>query len=165
MKSKNNDWNTNHVELRRYLEKNGTIGRFGISHLSLWTDLIIEGTVSGPEEEPDWSKYKHIVQVDPMPKRGFGLSKSVNSSTSSQDLLTVMMMQQESRYEEERKEQNRRRDEEKRWKEMDERRQERHQEMLTALLTTQLKPPPIEKVQGRVNHIKITYLYLICVRT
>lgn len=162
LKSKNSDWNTSHIELRRHLEKNGTLGRFGISHLSLWTDLVLEGTLAGPEEEPDWTKYRHIVQVDPLPKRGFGSTKAINSSSSTQDLITVMMLQQQNRREEEKIEEQRRREEEKRWRELEMRRQERQQDMLTSLLATQIGPhinqlagvplsqhdPPVAKVSG-----------------
>lgn len=55
-KSENNKWNEVHIDLRKKLEKAGTLNRFGVVHLSLWTDLIMNGIVSGSEEEPDWSK-------------------------------------------------------------------------------------------------------------
>lgn len=35
LKSQNSDWNTCHVELRKALEKSGTVDRYGIQHLSL----------------------------------------------------------------------------------------------------------------------------------
>ena len=75
LKDTNDNWNKVHVELRKSLEKAGTLDRYGIPHLSLWTDLIIEGRVSGVGEEPDWSKHLDIVKVQPVPKRLSGMEK------------------------------------------------------------------------------------------
>lgn len=91
-----------HIELRKTLEKLGTLDRFSVVHLSLWTDLIVNGTVSGVDEEPDWSKYRHITSVDPLPKRGARLF-TPRMPASSQDMITTLMFQQEARQEEERK--------------------------------------------------------------
>ena len=73
LKSSNDSWNACHLELRKTLEQAGTLDRYGIKHLSLWTDLIRDGTVSGCHEEPDWTRYLHVVHVAPLPKRGLGL--------------------------------------------------------------------------------------------
>ncbi|KAJ7391174.1 hypothetical protein OS493_019305 [Desmophyllum pertusum] len=72
LKSSNSDLNTCHVELRKALEQDGTLDRYGIQHLSLWTDLIQDGKVSGAHEEPDWRKYLNVVHVELLPKRGMG---------------------------------------------------------------------------------------------
>ena len=57
--------------------------------------------VSGSEEEPDWSKYRYITSVDPLPKRGSGLSVSRAGAFSSQDMVTALFLQQEARRDEE----------------------------------------------------------------
>jgi len=49
-KNENAKWNEVHIELRKTLEKLGTSDRFGVVHLSLWTDLIVNGTASGVYE-------------------------------------------------------------------------------------------------------------------
>ena len=98
LKSANSDWNTCHVELRKALEKAGTLDRYGIQHLSLWTDLMQDGTVSGCNEQPDWAKYLHVVHVEPLPKRGTGFVRARGQN----DMLATLLMQQEMRREEER---------------------------------------------------------------
>lgn len=62
-------WHEVHIELRKKLEKMGSLDRFEVVHLSLWTDLIVNGTIKGVDEEPDWSRYRHITSIDPLPKR------------------------------------------------------------------------------------------------
>jgi hypothetical protein len=97
LKDTNDNWNSIHVQLRKSLEKSGTLDRYGIPHLSLWTDLVIEGKVSGVNEEPDWDKYLDIVKVQPVPKRLSGIEKVKGTN----DLLATIMLQQEIRREEE----------------------------------------------------------------
>ena len=102
------------------MENIGTLDRFGVVHLRLWTDLIVNGTVSGVDEEPDWSRYRHIISVDPLPKRGARFSTPRMSASSSQDMITALMFQQEVRQKEERKlEAERRREQERKWHEID----------------------------------------------
>lgn len=126
-KSENSRWNEVHIELRKKLEKSGTLNRFGVVHLSLWTDLIIEGTVSGSDEEPDWSKYRHITSVDPLPKRGAGLSTPRMVPSSSQEMIAALMLQQEARRDEERKQESeRRREQERKWQEIERQNREQH---------------------------------------
>lgn len=72
LKLGNSNWNTCHMELCKALEQAGTLDRYGIKHLSLWTDLIENGTLLGCHKEPDWTKYLHVVHVEPLPKRGMG---------------------------------------------------------------------------------------------
>ena len=72
LKPGNSSWNACHMELCKTLEQAGTLDRYGIKHLSLWTDLIQDGTLSGCHEEPDWTKYLHVVHVEPVPERGMG---------------------------------------------------------------------------------------------
>lgn len=136
LKDTNDKWNKVHVELRKSLEKAGTLDRFGISHLSLWTDLIIEGRVSGVDEEPDWSKHLDVVKIQPVPKRLVGVEKVKGTN----DLLAALIMQQEIHREEERhkekiqweKEENRRQLEEK--TRVEERKAEReHQQMMQSM--------------------------------
>jgi len=106
LKDNNAEWNKIHVELRKTLEETGQIQRFGIKHLSLWTDLIQKGDVAGPREEPDWSKYQEIVEVVPISRKPTA-RKSLNSDSANNsmtDLLTTMLLQQEMRREDERAE-------------------------------------------------------------
>ena len=101
LKSQNSDWNTCHVELRKALEESGTVDRYGIQHLSLWTDLILDGTVSGSHEEPDWSKYLH---VEPLPKRGMELVRARGQN----DMLSTFLVLQGIRREEDRERERKR---------------------------------------------------------
>ena len=50
-KKSNGQWNEIHVNLVRNLEKKGTRMRYGTQHLTLWTNMILEGRIS-MEEEP-----------------------------------------------------------------------------------------------------------------
>ena len=104
LKSQNSDWITCHVELRKALEKSGTVDRYGIQHLSLWTYLMLDGTVSGSHEEPDWSKYLHVVHVELLPKRGMGLVRARGQN----DMLATFLVQQEIRREEDRESERKR---------------------------------------------------------
>ena len=64
-------------------------------------------------KSPVLSLYRHIVSVDPLPKRGARFSTPRMSASSSQDMITALMFQQEARREEERKlEAERRREQE-----------------------------------------------------
>ena len=83
LKDANDDWNSVHVKLRKHLEKSGTLDRYGIPHLSLWTDFIMEGRVSGVGEEPEWSKHLDIVGIEPVPKHlSAGLGKQRGTTIS-----------------------------------------------------------------------------------
>ena len=141
LKDVNDNWNSIHVQLRKSLEKAGTLDRYGIPHLSLWTDLIVEGRVSGVNEEPEWNKHLDIVKVPPVPKRLSGIEKV----KGTHDLLTTIMLQQEIRREEEwRKEQlQREKEESRRQIEEKARNEERkidkqHQQMMQSMLMSVL---------------------------
>lgn len=84
LKPGNSKWNTCHVELCKTFEQAGTLDRYGIKHLSLWTDLIQDGTLSGCHKEPDGSKYSTVVHAEPLPKRGM----SVVCARGQNDVLT-----------------------------------------------------------------------------
>lgn len=143
-KNENAKWSEVHIELRKMLEKLGTSDHFGVVHLSSWTDLIVNGTVSGVDEEPDWSKYRHITSVDPMPKSGTRLS-TPRMSASSQDMITTLMFQQEARREEERKlEAERRREQERKWQEIE--RQYREQHFMTMSIISKALLPGMPSV-------------------
>ena len=89
LKPGNSSWDTCHMELCKTLEQAGTLDRYGIKHLSLWTDLIQDGTLSGCHEEPDWTKYLHVVHVEPLPKRGMGFVRARGQN----DVLTNFLLQ------------------------------------------------------------------------
>ena len=91
-----------HLELRKALEQAGTLDRYGIKHLRLWTDLIRDGTVSGCHEEPDWSKYLHVVHVAPLPKRGLGFTRARGQN----DVLTNFLLHREEERQWERQQQS-----------------------------------------------------------
>ncbi|XP_028394592.1 uncharacterized protein LOC114518802 [Dendronephthya gigantea] len=160
LKDTNDRWNKVHVELRKTLEKAGTLDRYGIPHLSLWTDLIIDGRVSGVSEEPDWSKHLDIVQVQPVPKRLSGIERAKGPS----DVLAAIMMQHEFHREEERrkeqlqreKEENRRQMEEK--ARFEERKAEREhqkmmQSMLMSVLTSNAQSPTFTRTENSVSNM------------
>ena len=102
LKSTNDNWNACHLELRKTLEQAGTLDRYGIKHLSLWTDLIQDGTLSGCHEEPDWTKYLHVVHVAPLPKRGMGFTRARGQN----DVLTNFLLQCEEERKWERQQQS-----------------------------------------------------------
>ena len=153
--SENNEWNEVHIDLRKKLEKTGTLNRFGVVHLSLWTDLIMNGIVSGSEEEPDWSKYRHITSVDPLPKWGSGLSVSRMGTSSSQDTITSLLQQEARRDEERKQESERRREKERKWHEMLTQNQEQHLMTMNILPKALLQPvhshPQAEVVQSKTT--------------
>ena len=62
-------WNQIHVTLVRDLETKGILWRYGIKHLKLWTDLILDGKCSGAGEEPTWEEYLEPVIVPPKSRR------------------------------------------------------------------------------------------------
>lgn len=74
VKSRKDGWNAFHLELQKTLEQAGTLDRYGIKHLSLWTDLVQDGPLSECHEEPDWTKYLHTVHVALLPRRGIGFT-------------------------------------------------------------------------------------------
>ena len=97
LKDTNDNWNSIHVQLRKSFKKAGTLDQYGIPHLSLWTDLIMQGRVSGVNEEPDWNKHLDVVKVRPITKWLSGIEKVKGTN----DLLATIMLQQEIRREEE----------------------------------------------------------------
>jgi hypothetical protein len=158
LKDTNDNWNKVHVELRKSLEKARTLDRYGIPHLSLWTDLIIEGRVSGVGEEPDWSKHLDIVKVQPVPKRLSGMEKGKGTN----DLLATIMMQQEIHREEEwRKEQLQREKEESRRqmeekarieeRKSDKEHQQMMQSMFMSVLSSNIRSPTLTQTQDVPN--------------
>ena len=56
-KALNSKFNTCMVELIRYLEQKGSRYRYNVKHLNLWTQLIVDGQLVGPTEEPKWDAY------------------------------------------------------------------------------------------------------------
>lgn len=150
LKDNNATWNNIHVELRKKLEEKGQLSRFGMKHLRVWTDLIKNGEVSGPNEEPDWSKYKHIVDVEPITRNAISKTGILGQARGTSDLLTTMLLQQEIRREEERAETAKQRhlEEMKRLefeKKQDiERKAERNQQnVFQAMLFQALSPQPV----------------------
>ena len=89
------------MELVRYLAKKGTKDRHGPAHLKLWTDLIDEGKITEPGEEPNWSNYLDIIKIEPRPSVP---QSSLFGTRGSSDVLTMLLISQELRREEDRKE-------------------------------------------------------------
>ena len=77
----NEVWNELHVQLVRDLEKKGVLWRYGGKHLKLWTDMILNGKVSGVGEEPVWEEHLDKILTPPKSRRSFS---STDQSTSSQ---------------------------------------------------------------------------------
>ena len=102
IKSGENDlWNDAHCALVRDLERKGTVGRYGVKHLKLWTDLILEGKSAGVGEEPKWENYIDQVGVPPKPARLPAqpeMSSGQNTATTD-DLLKALIIQNQQRLE------------------------------------------------------------------
>ena len=110
-KKSNGQWNKIHVNLVRNLEKKGTRMRYGTQHLTLWTNMILEGRIS-MEEEPQWEKYVDQTDVLPM-KNTPGIAPFGRRGQPLNELLCTMMYEDRIA----RREEMIRRDEERREKE------------------------------------------------
>lgn len=66
-KSTKDFWNDVHCDLIRDLEKKGkgTMPRYSVRHLKVWTDHIIEGKSVGVGDEPRWENLIDLVGVPP----------------------------------------------------------------------------------------------------
>lgn len=91
-------WNEIHVNLVRDLERKGLLWRYGVKHLKLWTDMILDGKCSGVGEEPQWEE--HLEQVIIPPKSRKSSPSSSSSTTSSSEggnsdrsIIELMMLQ------------------------------------------------------------------------
>ena len=97
-------WNEIHVNLVRHLERKGLLWRYGVKHLKLWTDMILDGKCSGVGEEPQWEE--HLEQVVIPPKSRKSIPSSSSSTTSSSDIgksdrgiTELVMLQHQQRME------------------------------------------------------------------
>ena len=97
--TENELWNDIHYALVRDLEKKGALQRYGVKHLKLWTDLILEGKSAGVGEEPPWEEYIEQVGVPPKSPRDFTKKDDSTKSTSTDDLLKAMILQNQQRLE------------------------------------------------------------------
>ena len=91
-------WNEIHVKLVRDLESRGILWRYGVKHLKLWTDMIIDGKCSGVGEEPQWEEHLEQVIIPPKSrKRSLLLSSSTTTSSegvkSDKSIIELMMLQ------------------------------------------------------------------------
>ena len=93
--SDNELWNETHVALVKYLEKRGTLWRYGAKHLKLWTDEILNGNSGGANDEPLWDKHIDAVSVPPKTKK----TQATGSPTSTNNLLQMMFLQQQQQSE------------------------------------------------------------------
>jgi len=59
----NETWNSIYLALVRDLKSKGIKHRYGVKHLKLWTDMIMDGRSQGIGEEPDWSEHLEEVIV------------------------------------------------------------------------------------------------------
>lgn len=103
-KQPNDLWNSIYCSLVRDLEKKGTKDRYGVKHLKLWTDEILEGRSSGVGEEPLWQNFISQVGVPPKPSRGTPKpssppSTATSTPTTTDDLLKAMFIQNQQRME------------------------------------------------------------------
>lgn len=99
--SENEMWNSVHVSLVHDLEKKGILGRYGVKHLKVWTDEIINGKSAGVGEEPIWHNFIDQVGVPPKSPRD-SITADVqprNSATSTDDLIKAMIIQGQQRIE------------------------------------------------------------------
>lgn len=94
-------WNEIHVNLVRDLESKGLLWRYGVKHLKLWTDMIMDGKCSGVGEEPQWEEHLEQVIIPPKSrKRSASSSTTTSSSTTSPEggksdrsIIELMMLQ------------------------------------------------------------------------
>ena len=135
VKSNNSKFNMALVELNRYLENKGKRTRYNFKHLSLWAQLISDGELVGPTEEPNWKEY--MSQIDYLPKdkpvtsNDQGKSGKSDDKQTFRDLYNFFMVQQQARFEEDRM----RREEDKRLREEQTRRDTLFQSALLAALS------------------------------
>ena len=102
IKTGENDlWNDVHCALVRDLEKKkGILNRYGVKHLKLWSDQIIEGKSAGVGEEPKWENYIDQVGISPKPpprQSAQGEMASRQKSATTDDLLKAMIIQNQQR--------------------------------------------------------------------
>lgn len=75
------DFNKTQASVIRFVNQKGTADRYNADHIRVWTDLIMEGKLAGPQEEPCWDKYLDAVHFlprsDPPSRRtqGFDLQQ------------------------------------------------------------------------------------------
>ena len=106
VKSNHSKFNMALVELSRYLENKGKCTRYNFKHLSLWAQLISDGELVGPTEEPNWKEY--MSQIDYLPKdkpvtsNDQGKSGKSDDKQTFGDLYNFFMVQQQARFEEDR---------------------------------------------------------------
>lgn len=103
IKTGENDlWNEVHCALIRDLEKKCTVNRYGVKHLKLWTDQIIEGKSAGIGEEPQWENYIDKIGVPPKPlarQSPQAEMASKQKTATTDDLLKAMILQNQQRME------------------------------------------------------------------
>ena len=95
-KSSNDCWNEHHIQLVKELEKKGTLSRYSVKHLKVWTDCILEGKSAGVGDEPNWGCYIDLVGVPPKKPHEKGklpVAERSDSSPSTGDLLKALMIQ------------------------------------------------------------------------
>ena len=87
-------WNEIHVNLVRDLERKGLLWRYGVKHLKLWTDIILDGKCSGVGEEPQWEEHLEQVIIPPKSRKSIpSSSSSTTSSYSDRSIIELMMLQ------------------------------------------------------------------------
>ena len=112
-KALNSKFNTCMVELIRYLEQKGSRYRYNLKHLNLWTQLIVDGQLVGPTEEPKWDAYSqqlgNILPLSPLSVKPNRSSSTITQSTpptAIQDFLSFFTIQHQARDEEDRRRQS-----------------------------------------------------------
>lgn len=99
-RGENDLWNDVHCTLVRDLEKKGIVNRYGVKHLKLWTDQIVEGKSAGVGEEPKWENYIDEIGVPPKPparQSPQGEMASKQKTATTDDLLKAMIIQNQQR--------------------------------------------------------------------
>ena len=70
----------------------------------LWSNLLYEGRLSGPQEEPNWDQCASQLNSPPLPPVNSSLFTNRRNSANS-DILTVLFARQGQLREDERREQ------------------------------------------------------------
>ena len=59
------EYNKTQASVVKLLNKKGISDRYNQDHIRVWTEQIMAGKVTGPEEEPDWAKFLDEVRFYP----------------------------------------------------------------------------------------------------
>lgn len=92
-KSTNDLWNDIHCDLVMELKKKGTISRYNVRHLKLWTDHTMGQKSAGVGDEPKWEEFIDFVGVPPKQRKEKAAASTSSPENSSDQLLRALIIQ------------------------------------------------------------------------